>query len=180
MENKFIFVTISTTFLLGILVFVSAPKIPDATPTHVTYDTTSNIVFRWCVIGAKYPNELDSLSGIFIKDMVRKDPVSTRLDLSQEELDTIYQKMVDIDFFSFPRFYNPILGEKIGASTPFMIYYLEYINETGTKIVQWDDKYSPTTDTGYNNLKELARFIIRIIIDKPEYKELPKQDGGYV
>ena len=179
MENKFIFVTISTTFLLGILVFVSAPKIPDATPTHVTYDTTSNIVFRWCVIGAKYPNELDSLSGIFIKDMVRKDPVSTRLDLSQEELDTIYNKMVDIDFFSFPRFYNPILGEIIGASTPFSIYYLEYINETGTKVVQWDNKYSPTTDTGYNNLKELAKFIIRIIIDKPEYKELPKQDGGY-
>jgi len=178
MENKFIFVTISTTFLLGILVFVSAPKVPDA--THTTYETTSNFIFRYGTIGAKQLNELDTLSGIFIKDMVRKDPVRTSLDLSQEELDTIYQKMVDIDFFSFPRFYNPILGEIIGASTPFSIYYLEYINETGTKIVQWDDKYSLTTDTGYNNLKELARFIIRIIIDKPEYKELPKQDGGYV
>ena len=178
MENRFTFVTISLTFLLGILVFVSAPKIPDA--THVTHDTTSNIIFRWGVPVGKQLNELDTLKGIFIKDMVNKDPVRTTLDLSQEELDTIYQKMVDIDFFSFPRFYNPILGEYIGAGTPFSIFYLEYINETGTKIVQWDDKYSLTTDTGYNNLKELAKFIIEIIIDKPEYKELPKQDGGYL
>ena len=125
-------------------------------------------------------NELDTLKGIFIKDMVNKDPVRTTLDLSQEELDTIYQKMVDIDFFSFPRFYNPILGEYIGAGTPFSIFYLEYINETGTKIVQWDNKYSPTTDTGYNNLKEFAYLIIRIIQDKPEYKELPEPTGGYV
>ena len=151
MENKFTFVTISLTFLLGILVFVYAPKISDTPQT--TYDTTSNIVFRWCVIGAKHPNELDTLNGSFAKNMVRGRPVWTRLDLSQEELDIIYQKLVDIDFFSYPRvFYPTHESDKRGAGTPFSIYYLEYKNETGTKIVQWDTKFPVPKDTRYNNL----------------------------
>lgn len=178
MENRFTFVTISLTFLLGILVFFSAPKVPDA--THVTYESTSNFIFRYGVIGAKQLNELDTLSGIFIKDMVNKDPVRTRLNLTQDEMDTIYNKMVDIDFFSFPRVFKPKLeGDIIGEGTPFMIYYLEYINETGTKIVQWDTKYLVPKDTRYKNLKELANLIIEIIQDKPEYKELPKPTAGY-
>jgi len=178
MENKFTFVTISLTFLLGILVFVYAPKISDAPQT--TYDTTSNIVFRWFVIGAKYPNELDTLNGSFAKDMVRGRPAWTRLDLSQEELDIIYQRLVDIDFFSYPRFFYPTLeGDIRGAGTPFSVYYLEYINETGTKIVQWDTKFSAPKDTRYKNLKELGGFIKALILAKPEYQRLPKPRGGY-
>jgi hypothetical protein len=178
MENKFTFLTISTSFLLGILVFISASKIPEATQT--TYDTTSNIVFKWCVIGAKYPNELDTLNGSFAKDMVRARPVWTRLDLSQEELDIIYQRLVDIDFFSYPRFFYPTLeGDIRGASTPFSIYYLEYINETGAKIVQWDTKFSAPNDTRYKNLKELGYFIRDLILAKPEYQRLPEPKGGY-
>ncbi len=125
-------------------------------------------------------NELNTFKGIFTKNMVNKDPITTKLDLTQEELDTVYRKMVDVDFFSYPRFFNPKLeGDIIGESTPFSIYYLEYKDETRTKIVQWNDKYWAPEDTQYQNLKELASIIIEIIQSKPEYKKLPEPSAGY-
>lgn len=179
MENKFIFVTISTTFLLGLLVFVYSPKISDF--SYTTYDTTTNIIFRWGHSAKNYPNELNTFIGSFRKDMVNKAPVWTRLDLSQEELDTIYQKIVEIDFFSYPRGFNPTLeGEVIGTMSHFSNYYLEYQNETGTKIVQWNSQYWAPNDTRYQNLFELSSFIQDIIEAKPEYQRLPKPTAGYV
>ena len=178
MENRFTFVTISTSFLLGILVFVSAPKVPEA--THVTYDTTSNIIFRWGVSGAVNMNELDTVQGYFIKDMVNKAPVRTSLDLSQDELDAIFQKMVDMDFFSYPRGFNPTLeGEVIGVPSHFSNYYLEFRNESGKKIVQWSSRYWAPNDIRYQNLFELSGLIQDIIEAKPEYQRLPEPTGGY-
>jgi len=76
--------------------------------------------------------------------MVNKDPVTTKLDLTQDELDTIYQKMVDIDFFSYPKGYHPKLeGDIVSTQTPFTVYYIEYHNENGTKVVYWTTQYTP-------------------------------------
>lgn len=178
MGNRFPLVTISATFLLGILVFLFAPKTPDV--TQVLNVTTSNIIFRYGVSGAKHMNELDTFRGIFIMDMVNKDPVRTRMNLTQEELNTIYQKMVDIEFFTYPNVYNPKLGDIQGKVTPFFIYYLEYEDETGTKVVQWNDEHYAPGDTKYNKLKKLSRLIMEIIQARPEYQKLPEPTAVYV
>ncbi len=142
--------------------------------------TTSNIIFRYGSTGAKNPNVLDTFKGTFTKDMVNKEPAWTKLDLRQDELDTIYQKMVEIDFFSYPKGFQPKLeGDIIGMTTPFSVYYLEYQNETGTKIVSWNTQYIAPGDTQYKNLKELAHLIIEIIQAKPEYQALPEPTAGY-
>jgi hypothetical protein len=111
---------------------------------------------------------------------VNKDPVKTELDLTQYELDRIYQKMIDIEFFSYPRGFHPKLeGDVIGEVTPFSIYYLEYRDGSRTKVVQWNTRYWAPEDTKYENLKELAHLIIEIIQAKPEYKKLPEPSAGY-
>jgi hypothetical protein len=47
-----------------------------------TFATTSNIIFRYEIPGEKNLNELNTIKGIFTKDMVNKAPVKTRLDLT--------------------------------------------------------------------------------------------------
>ena len=175
--------------LLLILITLTAPMIQDK-PEITTYSTTSNIIFRYGTSGemhsneldtfTKHSNELDTFKGIFTKDMVNKDPVTTKLDLTQDELEAIYQKMVDIDFFSYPKIYYPKEeGSVIGSTEPFLTYYLEYLNETGSKVVLWDTQFVAPEDIQYKNLRDLAQLIIEIIQAKPEYQKLPKPTAGY-
>jgi len=174
-------IILSALLLIAILVW--SPKIDNQTETKIETiieTTSSNIIFRYGSSSAKNPNELDTVRGYFRKDMVNKDPAWTKMDLTQDELDTIYQKMVDIDFFSYPKGFQPKLeGEVIGITTPFTVYYLEYQNETGTKVVYWNTQYVVPKDPQYDNLKELAHLIIEIIQAKPEYQKMPKPTAGY-
>jgi hypothetical protein len=165
--------------LMLVVITVIAPMIQDKSETTIE-ETTSNIIFRFGVLGGKHPNELDTIRGYFQKDMVNKDPITTKLDLTQDELDTIYQKMVEIGFFSYPKDFQPKLeGEVIGEVSPVSIYYLEYKDDTRTKIVQWNVKYDAPDDIQYQNLKELAHLILEIIQAKPEYQKLPEPTAGY-
>ncbi len=165
-----------------------APMIQDKFEI-TTHSTTSNIIFRYGSSGAppspdpdtftKHSNELDTFKGIFTKDMVNEDPALIMMDLTQDELDAIYQKMVDIDFFSYPESFHPTFeGSVIGSTDPFLAYYLEYQNETGSKVVYWDTQFVAPEDTQYKNLRELAHLIIEIIQAKPEYKELSEPTAG--
>jgi hypothetical protein len=149
---------------------------------ETTIDTTeSNIIFRYGISGGKHPNELDTFKGIFTKDMVNKDPVTTKLDLTQEEMDTIHRMIVEIDFFSYPTaLHRKLEGDIYSSSSSFMVYSIEYHNGTGRKFVYWTSQYTPPKDLHYQNLKELANLIIEIIQAKPEYQKLPKPTAGYV
>ena len=176
-DNSDRIIILSAVVLFTIL--LGSPKIEDQTEIPLV-TTTSNIIFRYGVSGGKHPNKLDTIKGYFQKDMVNKDPAWTKMDLTQDELDTIYQKMVDIDFFSYPKGFQPKMeGEAIGDVTPFSVYYLEYKDETRTKVVYWTTQYSVPTDTQYMNLRELAHLIIEIIQAKPEYQKMPKPTAGY-
>lgn len=177
MDNRLSFLTISAAFLLLGIILVSTPLIQEESEIA----TSSNIIFRYGISGAKHLNELNTFKGIFTKDMVNKEPVLTKLDFTQKEIDTIYDKMVDIDFFSYPRAFHPKLeGDVIGELTPFAIFYLEYRDGSRIKVVQWNTKYWAPEDTEYQNLKELASLIIELIQDKPEYQKLPEPTAGYV
>jgi len=165
--------------LLLVVIIVLSPKSQDSVEI-VIEETTSNIIFRYGSSHGKHPNELDTFKGIFTKDMVNKDPVTTKLDLTQEEMDTIHRMMVEIDFFSYPKAFHPKLeGDIHSTQTPFTVYYIEYHDESGTKVVYWTTQYTSPEDTQYQNLKELAYLIIEMIQTKPEYQELPEPTAGY-
>ena len=179
MEDKFPFLAISTTFLILGIIIVTAPMIQDKSEITIE-ETTSNIIFRFGSSHGKHPNELDTFKGTFIKDMVNRDPASTKLDLTQEEMDTIHRMMVEIDFSSYPKSFHPTIeGDIMGTTTPFTAYYLEYHDESGAKAVYWTTQYTAPEDTRYQNLKELAHLIIATIQAKPEYQEMPEPTAGY-
>jgi len=165
--------------LLLAIIFISVPFLQETSEIE-TYQTTSNIIFRYGISGAEFPNRLDTFRGQFKKDMVNKAPALTRLDFTQEEMDAIYRMMVEIDFFSYPTNYQPTLkGEVIGDTDPHTVYYLEYHSESGKKVVRWNDQYHSTGDPKFHDLNQLARLIIYTIESKPEYQRLPEPTAGY-
>jgi hypothetical protein len=171
-------IIILSGLLLAIL-FISTPFF-QAQSEFEKYPTTSNIIFRYGISVAEYPNELDTFRGLFTKDMVDKAPSKTSLDFTQEEMDEIKQMMVEIDFFSYPKNYQPTIEGKIIATTfPYYVYYLKYYDEFGIRVVKWNDQHMSTGDPEYYNLNQLARLIISIIQEKPEFQKLPQPTSAY-
>ncbi len=169
------------TALILVMIIVFSPKSQDSFESIIE-ETTSNIIFRYGSSRGEHPNELDTFKGKFTKEKVNMEPVWIRLDFTQEEMDTINRKMAEIDFFSYPKRFQPepkLEGELLSQRTPFTVYYLEYHNESGTKVVYWTTTYDAPKDIQYQNLNELAHLIVDIIQAKPEYKMLLDPSAGY-
>jgi len=189
MEYKFSYLTLSIAFVLGVIIIFYASQLPSYTqnqiPNNITNQipcntTNFNVIFRYGIAGAKYRNELNTFNCTFIKDMVNKPPIKTRLYLNDEELEAIYEKMIEIDFFSYPQIFNYMpSGNIIGESTPYSIFYLEVRNGTVKHSVVWNDRYVSDGNERYDNLLELAHLIKTIIIAKPEYQKLPEPSAAY-
>ena len=137
-----------------------------------------NLIFKYGV-GAK--NELNTFEGTYTKDMIMDPPITVKLYLSQEEVDRIYQKMVEIDFFSYPdKFFVSVPpGEVVGMVTPFLSYYFKVEYDSKTKELWWEDEIIKE-DEKAEKLRELIKFIRDIIESKEEYKKLPSPRGGYL
>jgi len=197
MEDKFSYLILSLSFVLGAVIIFSISQVPSLTPRTVLDDikievfcNTSefNIIFRYGVAGAKYRNELNTFNCTFTKDMVNKPPIQTRLYLNNNEMEAIYNEIVKIDFFSYPKIfdYKPS-GDIFGTKHPYSIFYLEVQNGTKMHSVVWNDKhvmhannsYVLVGDERYDGLLELVYFIKEIIFAQPEYQRLPKPSAGY-
>jgi len=146
-------------------------------PSDAPDGTGFNLVFKYGV-GAR--NELDTFNGTFTKDMIIDPPVTVNLTLSKEELDTIYQKMKEIDFFAYPDRFSVSVhsGESTGMITPYSSYYFKVAYDSGLKELWWEDKIT-NKDEKAEKLRELIEFIKNIVEAKKEYKELPPPRGGY-
>ena len=68
-----------------------------------------NLEFRYGVMAG---NILDTFEGTYTKDMVTDLPITVELSLSDEEKETIYQKMVEIDFFDYPEEFSVSIEEE--------------------------------------------------------------------
>ena len=102
-------------------------------------ESNLNLIFRYG-IGAR--NELDTFQGTYTKDMIRDLPITVNLALSEEEMDRIYQKMVEINFFNYPDQFSvsvPI-GEPTGMVTPYASYYFKVDYNSQIKELRWEDK----------------------------------------
>ena len=77
-----------------------------------------NLIFRYGV-GAR--NELNTFKGTYTRDMVQDPSITIPLSLTKDDLDKIYQKMVEIDFFSYPDEFSVSVppGDSIGMVTPY-------------------------------------------------------------
>ena len=144
----------------------------------LTNPSNFNLIFKYGV-GAK--NELNTFEGTYTKDMIMDPSITVKLPLSQEELDRIYQKMVEIDFFSYPdKFFVSVPpGEVVGMVTPHLSYYFKVEYDSKTKELWWEDEIIKE-DEKAEKLRELIKFIRDIIESKEEYKKLPPMRWGYL
>ncbi len=137
-----------------------------------------NLIFKYGVMAR---NELNTFQGTYTRDMVSDPSITVNLSLSKEELDRIYQKMVEIEFFDYPEEFSVSVppGESVGRVTPYSRYYFKVEYDSRVKELWWEDEIiNPNEKAG--NLRELIQFIRDIIETKEEYKKLPEPTSGYM
>jgi hypothetical protein len=145
--------------------------------TNVSKEFDFNFIFKY---GITSRNILDTYHGTFTKDMITAPGITIELTLTVEEMDSIYLKMVEIDFFHYPEeFKVEVTGEIISTVTPYSSYYFEVEYGPDVKILAWEDEIT-NPDEKADKLEELINLIINIIESKEEYKALPKANGGYI
>lgn len=137
-----------------------------------------NLVFKYG-FGAK--NTLDTFKGTFSKDMVTDPPVTVPLSLSEEEMDRIRQKMIAIDFISYPENFSVSVppGEPTRIVTPHQSDYFKVEYNGQVKELWWQDDIT-NKDEKADSLRELIKLIREIIEAKEEYKKLPAPTSGYL
>jgi len=137
-----------------------------------------NLIFKY---GVTARNELNTFEGTYTKDMVMDPSITINLSLTEEELDRIYQKIVEIDFFDYPdEFSVPVEeGELVTIVTPYSSYYFKVEYDSSIKELRWEDEIMNPNDEA-NKLRELIQLIRDIIELKEEYKELPAPTSGYM
>jgi hypothetical protein len=137
-----------------------------------------NLIFKY---GITARNELNTFKGTYTKDMVMDPPITVELSLSKGEMDRIYQKMVEIDFFDYPDKFSVSVppDEPIGMVTPYASYYFKVEYDSQIKELRWEDEIT-NPDEKADRLRELIMFIRDIVESKEEYKKLPEPTSGYI
>jgi len=162
-----------------VLVVLSACLLLVLSGCHTTPPRESgfNLIFRYGV-GAK--NELNTFDRTYTRDMVQDPSITVKLSLSEEEVDSIYQEMMEIDFFDYPDNFSivPPTSESRGIVTPYYSYYFKVQRDSGTKELWWEDEIV-YEDMKADRLRELINLIWDIVKSKDEYKALPELTGGY-
>ena len=126
-------------------------------------------------------NTLDTFHGTYTKDMILDPAITIDMVLTAEEMDSIYQKMVEIDFFNYPDKFSVDVADNETKTevTPYPTYFFKVEYSGKTKELLWHDKYV-NSDAQADKLKELINLIKSIIESKAEYQALPEPSGGYL
>ena len=113
--------------------------------------------------------------------MVMDPAITIGLVLSAEEMDSVYQKMTEIDFFNYPDKFSVDVpeGEIKGEVTPYSTYFFRITYGGKTKELLWHDKIT-NSDERADKLKELINLIRNIVESREEYKNLPEAGSGYL
>jgi hypothetical protein len=172
-------------FVASLLLLIIAGKIPTIMVRTSIVELENvdpskyDIVFIYGVRGnRKDPvNKLDTIKGIFTKDMVADPPITFDLELSNQDIAGIILKMNQIEFWKYPTDYIP---KNTGARvTPYVTYDVK-VYEKGRflKRVRMDtDIWSQDLYTC--NLRSLFALIISTIEETEEYQNSPRPKSGY-
>ncbi len=104
------------------------------------------------------------------------DTVSTTisLQLSDEELESVYQKAMSIGFFEYPSEFVVPNDQVLGFHAPSSGYQLRITNGEMTNSVTWqDDRMTKPQYKKADELRELMDLIDTIIQAYPEVQQLP-------
>ena len=138
-----------------------------------------NLIFKYGY-GEKNKNVLDTIEGTYTWDMVVDPSITVELALSEEEMDRIYQKMIEIGFFDYPDEFSVFLPPEgsVTMVTPYMGYYFKVEYDSKIKELWWEDKIVKE-DEEADKLRALIKLFRDIIEPKEEYSNLPHPRGVY-
>ena len=136
-----------------------------------------NILFKYGYSKAMI-NKLNTFNGTYTKDLGTDPPITVEFRLTDEDIERIYQKMVEIDFFCYPeKFVIPIPdGEIVRVDSNYLQYYFRVECNNKVKIVQWSDHIVYKNEDA-EKLRWLTGLIIDLIESKDEYWDLPSTRG---
>jgi hypothetical protein len=137
-----------------------------------------NFIFKY---GVTARNTLDTFQGTFTKDMGLEAPITIAMVLSTDDMNSIRQKMTEIDLFSYPDKFSVTLpaGETETRAMPYPTYFFKITDEGRTKELLWHEKVT-NSEARADRLRELIKLIRNIIESREEYKNLPEAKSGYL
>jgi len=142
-------------------------------------DRDFNILLRFGVGGR---NELNTFQNTYTKDLISDGIVTVSLVLSDRELQTVKEKLIEIGFFSYPDSLPVSPADSfLVAIEPHASNQIRVKNQSMVKTVFWNDTIVPSyTDIRRKNLQEIIAFIANMISQRPEILNLPPARGGYL
>ena len=170
-------ITVSLALVVALLGTVGCTA-PTSGESNEPGESDFNLIFKYGVMAR---NELNTFQGTYNKDMVMDPSITVSLSLSEKELDRIYRKMAEIDFFGYPDEFSVAVpaGELVGRVTPYSSYYFKVEHDSDIKELWWEDEIT-NEDERADKLRELIELIRDIVESKEEYKELPSPTSGYI
>lgn len=131
-----------------------------------------NFIFKYGV-GSK--NIIDTSIGQFTRDMAMDPSITTDLNLSEDEMNIIYQEMIKTNILSYPESFNTNSNLH---QTPYSTYSIKFTYDGKVKTIFWSDENASKAKAAVR-LRELFHKIEDIIMNKEEFKNLPQPRGGY-
>ena len=121
---------------------------------------------------------LDTFEQTYTRQTNPGDSVTIPITLADAQMATIYQKMVEINFFDYPEVFEiPVKeGETYGMVTPAPSYRFTVRLGEVTKTVTWTDEIVEPTSPEAESLRDLIQLLLQIIEDHPDIQRMPKSN----
>ncbi|MCI0553253.1 MAG: hypothetical protein L0287_20080 [Anaerolineae bacterium] len=125
---------------------------------------------------------LDTFKGEFTQDRVIEPSITIPIQLSDEQMRIIYEKMIEINITGYPEVFEvhkPLIGEVVMLSSPYN-YDLMIQNGESKTSIRWTDNIAQPTTAKADRLRELFRLIIQMVHEHPGYQGLPDVKFGCI
>ena len=172
---------ILTVFIVIFFISISCKRSFDSisiAPECNSQKNQINFLFKY---GIALRNELDTYDCTFQKDLILDPSMRVNLILDKIEIDSIYNKMRNISFFSYPDTFaiHTESEDTVSLIMPSMKYYFHVKSDSIDKELYLDDSII-IENTEEDMLRSLNKYIIDIIKSKEAYKNLPEPRGAYL
>ena len=169
------------TIILALLIIVSLVACSPSVKIPPRADNFA-FVFEDTPCGSIPMNVLDSANKTLTHTPIGDSrSIMISLSLTDDELESIYQKAISIGFFDYPSEFIIPNEQVIGYHSPASTYKLSLTNGEMTHSVIWhDDTMTKPSYKEADQLRELMNLIEEIIQSHPEIKQLPEPKAGCV
>ena len=130
--------------------------------------------------GSCFTSTLDTFEQTYTTAVKDGERATVPVSLSDAQMQEIYNKIVAIDFFSYPETFRITYAEDevVGMVTPAQEYRITVRNGDQTHSVFWIDEITSPTSREADQLRELIQMMMEVIESNPDIQNLPDLNFG--